>query len=175
MLQVALRAALAAAVLLAACSDSEDEPGASIFTGEMTGAYTTSLVGDAVFGVTLDDNAKAAGTALILGQGSPVRIVLFGNTTSRPRAGDYEIVAPSSPASSDTVFQGSLTYLVGGVSQAYEIRSGIITFTRVNHNRVTGSLELRAEQTSPADGAQVFISGSFDAGQIPQVFPQPQD
>jgi hypothetical protein len=63
MLRIALRSALAATVLLAACSDSEDEPGASIFTGEMTGSYTASLVGEAVFGVTLDDNAKAAGTA----------------------------------------------------------------------------------------------------------------
>ena len=175
MLRFALRAALAATVLLAACSDSEDEPGASIFTGEMTGSYSASLVGKAVFGVTLDDKAKAAGTALILGQGSPVRIVLFGNTTSRPRAGDYEIVASNTAASSDTVFHGSLTYVVNGEPQAYEIRSGLISFTRVNHNRVTGSLELRAEQTSPANGAQIVIRGSFDAGQIPQVFPQPQN
>jgi len=175
MLRIALRTALAATVFLAACSDSEDEPGSSIFSGEMTGDYTAALVGEAVFGVTLDDNAQAVGTALILGEGSPVRIVLFGNTTSRPRAGVYAIVAPSSPASSDTVFQGSLTYLVGGVSQAYEIRGGSITFTRVNHNRVTGRLNLHAEQTSPADSAQISILGMFDAGQIPQVFPQPQD
>jgi hypothetical protein len=71
------------------------------------------------------------------------------------------------------VFHGSLTYVVNGESQAYEIRSGLISFTRVNHNRVTGSLELLAEQTSPANGAQIVIRGSFDAGQIPQVFPQP--
>ena len=173
MLRTALRTALAATLLLAACSDDEDEPGASVFIGDMTGAYTASLSGEAVFGVTLDDAADAAGSALIMGGGSPLRIVLFGYTTPKPRVGTYEIVAPGSPASSDTVFQGSISYRVAGASQAYQIRSGSITFTRVNHNRVTGSLNLHAEQTSPADSAQISILGLFDAGQIPQVFPQP--
>ena len=175
MLRTALRTALAATLLLAACSDDEDEPGASVFIGEMTGAYTASLSGEAVFGVTLDDAAKAAGSALILGGGGPLRIVLFGYTTAKPRAGTYEIVAPDSPASSDTVFQGSISYRVAGASQAYEIRSGSITFTLINHNRVTGRLDLRAERTFPADGAQISIIGTFDAGQIPQVFPPQQD
>ena len=174
MLRNALRTALAATVLLAACGDdTEDEPGASVFIGEMTGAYTASLTGEAVFGVTLDDAAKAAGSALIMGGGSPLRIVLFGYSTARPRAGTYEIVAPDDPTSPDTVFQGSISYQVAGQSQAYEIRGGSITFTLVNHNRATGILDLRAARTFPADGAQIFISGSFDAGQIPQVFPQP--
>ena len=153
---------------------AEDEPGASVFIGEMTGAYTASLTGEAVFGVTLDDAANAAGSALIMGGGSPLRIVLFGYTTARPRAGTYEIVAPDAArrARIPCSRAPSATWSPAQ-SQAYEIRGGSITFTRVNHNRVTGSLELRAERTLPADGAQIFISGSFDAGQIPQVFPQP--
>ena len=176
MLRTALRTALAATLLLAACGDdAQDEPGASVFTGEMTGAYTASITGEAVFGVTLDDAADAAGSALIMGGGSPLRIVLFGYTTPKPRVGTYEIVAPGSPASSDTVFQGSISYRVAGASQAYQIRSGSITFTRVNHNRVTGRLDLRAERTFPADGAQISIIGTFDAGQIPQAFPPQQD
>jgi len=176
MLRTALRTALAATLLLAACGDdAQDEPGASVFTGEMTGAYTASITGEAVFGVTLDDAADAAGSALIMGGGSPLRIVLFGYTTPKPRVGTYEIVAPGSPASSDTVFQGSISYRVAGASQAYQIRSGSITFTRVNHSRATGTLNLSAERIFPADGAQISIIGSFDAGQIPQVFPPQQD
>jgi hypothetical protein len=174
MLHAALRTALAATLFLAACGeDSEDDPGASIFAGSMTGANTATLAGDAVFGVTLDDAAKAAGFSIVLGGGrAPARIALFAYTTPRPRVGTYEIVAPNFPAGSDTVFQGSLTYVVGGTIEAYEIRGGSIDLTMANHNRATGTVEFRAIRTSPDDGAEIVINGSFDAAQIPQVFPQ---
>jgi hypothetical protein len=67
---------------------------------------------------------------------------------------------------------GTLSYLVGGALEQFEIRGGSITLTRANHNRASGTVEFRAERTSPANGAQVVITGSFDAGQVPQVFPQ---
>lgn len=171
--RAALRTLLAAALLLAACGDdTEDQAGISVFAGDISGAYSAPLAGRAVFGVTLDGAANAAGFSLVLGQGGDARIALFAYTTPKPRVGTYEIVAPNAPAGADTVFQGSLTYTAGGSLEVFEIRGGTITLTQASHNRTTGSLELRAERTTPADGAEIFISGSFDAAQIPQVFPQ---
>jgi hypothetical protein len=173
MMRTALGAALAASLLLAACGDDiEDEPGTSTFTGNMTGAFVTPIAGPAVFGVTLDASANAGGFSLVLGDSSAARIALFAYTTPRPRAGTYEIVAPGFPAGSDTVFTGTMTYNVGGLQQQFEIRGGSITLARANHNRASGYFEVHAERTRPADGAQVSITGTFDAGQIPQVFPQ---
>jgi hypothetical protein len=73
---------------------------------------------------------------------------------------------PSSPAFSPTTQARTV--------DSFEIRGGSITLTRTNHNRTSGLFELRAERTSPADGAQLSINGTFDAGQIPQVFPLPE-
>ena len=176
MLRAALVTALAATLLVAACSDDgEDQPGSNTFSAQMTGTYTAVLGGDAEFGVTLDDAAKASGFALILGGGTAAaRIVLFAYTAPKPRAGTYEIVAPDSPAGSDTVFSGALTYDAGSGLETFQIRGGTITLDRANHNRTAGTFDFRAERTSPADGAQIFISGTFDAAQIPQVFPQEQ-
>jgi hypothetical protein len=174
MLRAALRTALAATLFLAACGeDTEDEPGTSTFSGAMTGVHDAALTGDAVFGVTLDQSANASGFSIVLGGlPSPARIALFAYTTPRPRVGTYEIVAPDFPAGSDTVFQGSLTYAVGGNLEKYEIRGGTITLDMANHSRATGTFDFRAERTSPDDHAQIVITGSFDAAQIPQVFPQ---
>lgn len=171
-LRSVVHAGLAATMLLAACGDdSEDQPGSATYTGTMTGVVSSSLEGPAVFGVTLDNGANAGGFSLVLGDSSEVRIALFTYTAPKPRAGTYEIVAPNFPAGSDTVFTGTVSYhLQGPVAQLFEIRGGTITLSRANHNRTTGTFELRAERTTPADRAEVFISGSFDAGQIPQVF-----
>jgi len=174
MLRAALRTALAATLILAACGDdSEDEPGAAIFAANMTGAYATPLAGKAVFGVTLNDAAKGSGFSLVLGDGRPVRIALFAYATPTPRPGTYEIVGPGVSAGSDTVFSGFLTYLAGTAIDSFQVTGGTVTLQRANHNRAAGTFELSAARTSPDDGAQVFISGSFDAGQIPQVFPLP--
>lgn len=173
MMRTALGAALAASFLLAACGDDiEDEPGTSTFTGSMTGAYAAALAGPAVFGVTLNAASNAAGFSLVLGDSTAARIALFAYTAPKPRAGTYEIVAPGVTAGSDTVFNGTMTYNVGGARQQFEVRGGSISLIRANHNRTTGTFEFRAERTQPADGTQVFITGVFDAGQIPQVLPQ---
>ena len=176
MLRAALRTALAATLVLAACGeDSEDEAGASTFSGDMTGVYAAPIAGHAVFGVTLDAAARGDGFSLVLGEGGPARIALFAFAAPTVRAGSYEIVAPDFNAGSDTVFTGSLTYNTGATIDSFQVRSGSITLRRANHNRTAGSFTLRAERTSPADGAQLFIEGDFDAAQIPQVFPVPTE
>ena len=175
MLRATLRTALAATIVLAACGeDTEDEPGRSLFAGTMTGVYAAPVAGKAVFGVTLDDAANGSGFSLVLGEGGAARIALFAYATPTLRSGTYEIVAPAFDAGSDTVFTGFLTYNAGASLDSFEIRGGSITLTRTNHNRTSGLFELRAERTSPADGAQLTINGTFDAGQIPQVFPLPE-
>lgn len=172
MLRAALRTALAATLVLGACGDdSEDQPGASAFVGDVTGAYATELGGRAVFGVTLDDAANGSGFSLVLGENDPARIALFAYATPQPRAGTYAIVGPGVSAGSDTVFSGFLTYTVGTTIDTFQVTGGSITLLRANHNRTVGSFNLSAERTTPADSAMVSISGSFDAGQIPQVFP----
>jgi hypothetical protein len=175
MLRAALRAVLATLLLAACTDDAEDQSGLSVFAGNISGTYSAPLAGRAVFGVTLDDAANAAGFSLVLGEGGAARIALFAYTTPKPRVGTYEIVAPGSPATSDTVFQGSLTYIVNDSVQAFEIHGGTITLDQAGHNRTAGSFELQARRIRPADNAEVSIEGTFDAAQIPQVFPQQRE
>ena len=173
MLRAAVPTVLVATLLLAACSDdTEDQSGLSVFAGNISGVYTGPIAGRAVFGVTLDGSANASGFSLVLGEGGAARIALFAYTTPTPRVGTYEIVAPGTAATADTVFQGSLTYAVGAIPQVFEIRGGSITLTQASHNRTIGDFVLTAQRTRPADNAEVTITGTFDAAQIPQVFPQ---
>ena len=164
---------VAGSLLLAACGEDIDAPPAtSIFNGEMSGAYTGTLDGEAVFGITQDAGGNSNGFALILGDGGAARIFLRISGTGKPPIGTYEIVAPGAPAS-DAVFRGTVGYAVNGALEQYEVRGGTITLTRRTHEAATGSFELRAERTSPCcDPApvQIVITGTFDAGQIPQVF-----
>jgi hypothetical protein len=174
MTRTPLRMLLAGSLLLVACGDDgQNEPGTGTFAADMTGAYTAVLSGQAQFGVTLDDGFRAAGLALVLGDSSAARIFLVSSATPRPLAGTYAIVAPGLPATSDTVFTGTLGYVANGALQGFEIRAGTITLTRSAQNGVAGTFELAAVRTSPCcDPApvQVVIAGTFDAAQFPQVF-----
>lgn len=169
-----IRVALAGTFLLAACNgDSPGAPGASVFEGEVTGAYAATLSGDAMFGVTIDDAGNGNALALILGDGSVARIVLVSTATPKPLPGTYEILPSGLAPAEDTVFTGTVGLIAGGVPQEYEVRGGSITLVRSNHNAVTGQFELRALRTSPLEPvpAQIFITGTFNAAQIPQEYP----
>lgn len=173
MMRTTLRAVAAASLLLTACGDDQDEPGTNTFTGEISGAYTEAISGEAVFGVTVDDGSNAVGLALILGEGGAARTFLASTSTPRPPVGTYEIVPPDFDAGSDTVFAGTVGYVADRVLQTYETRGGTITLTRSAFNGVTGTFELRAVRTSPCcdpTPVQIFITGTFDAAQIDQVF-----
>jgi len=173
MMRILHRAIVAGSLLLAACADeTKNEPGTSTFIGEMSGAYSTTLEGEAVFGVVLGDGINSSGFALILGDGGDARILLTTPSTPKPPVGTYDIVAPGS-SRTDTVFKGTMAYTVGGTLEEFAIQGGSITLARSTHNAVTGNFEFRAERTSPCCGpvpVQVFITGTFDAAQIPQVF-----
>jgi hypothetical protein len=172
-----IRVALAGTFLLAACNgDSPGAPGTSVFEGEVTGAYSATLAGDATFGVTIDDVGNGHALALILGEGSLARILLVSTATPKPPPGIYEILPPGFAPAEDTVFTGTVSFLADDVLQQYEVRGGSITLTRSNHNAVTGQFELLALRTSPAEPvpAQIFIAGTFNAAQIPQEYPAPQ-
>ena len=169
-----LGAIMVGSLLLASCDDDTgNEPGTSTFNGEMSGAYSATLTGEAVFGVILGNGVKSSGFALILGDGGAARILLTTTSTPVPPVGTYEIVAPGFPAGADTVFTGTLGYTVGGVLEEFEISGGSITLSRSTHDAVIGNFELGAVRTSPCcDPApvEIFITGTFDAAQIPQVF-----
>lgn len=173
-MRIAVCAIVAGSLLLASCGDDTDiEPGAGTFTGEMTGAYAATLDGQAQFGVIEDASGTATGFALVLGDGSVARILLTASNTPEPPARTYEIVAPGFPVGSDTVFKGSIAYLVNGAVEEFEARGGTVSLTLSAHNTAAGTFELRAERTSPCcDPApvQVVITGTFDAAQFPQVF-----
>jgi hypothetical protein len=174
MMRSALHALVAGSLLLAACGDDgQNEPGTATFAAEMTGAYTAALSGQAQFGVTVDNGFSAVGLALVLGDSGVARIFLTTSTTPRPLAGTYAIVAPGFPAGKDTVFTGTLGYMVNGAPEVFLARGGTITLTRSAHNGVAGTFEFTAVRTSPCcDPApvQVVITGTFDAAQFPQVF-----
>jgi len=174
MMHSALRALVAGSLLLAACGDDgQNEPGTGTFAADMTGAYTAALSGQAQFGVTLDNGFNAAGLALVLGDSGAARIFLVSSATPRPLAGTYAIVASGLPATSDTVFTGTLGYVVNGAQQGFEIRGGTITLTRSAQNGVAGNFEFTAVRTTPCcdpSPVQVVIAGTFDAAQFPQVF-----
>jgi hypothetical protein len=173
MMRTTLRAAVAASLFLAACGEDEDEPGTSTFTGDISGTHTESVSGEAVFGVTVDDGSNAVGLALILGEGGAARIFLASTNTPRPPVGTYDIVAPGFDAGNDTVFAGTVGYVVDRVLENYETTGGTITLTRSAFNGVTGTFELQALRTSPCcdpTPVEVVITGTFDAAQIDQVF-----
>lgn len=169
-----MQTVVAASLFLSACGDDTgNEPGTSTFAGEITGVHTASVAGEAVFGVTVDDGSGAVGLALILGEGGAARIFLASTSTPRPPAGTYDIEAPGFPAGSDTVFAGSVGFVVNGALEVFETRGGTITLTRSAFNGVAGTFELRAVRTSPCcdpTPVQIFITGTFDAAQINQVF-----
>jgi len=173
MMRTTMRTVAAASLLLAACGDDTgNEPGTSTFAGEISGAHTVSVSGEAVFGVTLDDGSNAVGLALILGEGGAARLFLASTTTPRPKVGTYDIERPGFPGGSDTVFAGNVGLVVNGALEGYDTRSGTITLTRSAYNGVAGSFQLRAVRTSPCcdtTPVQIFISGTFDAAQISQV------
>lgn len=169
MLHNTLRVLVAGSLLLGACGgDDQDAPGTSTFNGEMTGAHTATLGGQAVFGVTLDDKNIGSGFALILGDGGAARIFLTTPATTSPAVDTFEIAANDFTADNDTVWTGTVDYMAGGADEQFEIRGGTITLDRSNHNGVSGTFELRAQSTSSA--GQVFITGSFNAAQINQEF-----
>ena len=171
---IASCAIVAGSLLLASCGDDTGiEPGTGTFNGEMTGAHAKTLDGLAQFGVIEAANGKATGLALILRDGGVTRVVLTASNTPKPPARTYEIVAPDFPVGSDTVFKGTISYVANGAIEQFEVRGGTITLTLSAHNAVAGSFELRAERIRPCcDPApvEIFISGTFDAAQIPQVF-----
>jgi hypothetical protein len=173
MMHATMLTVAAASLLLAACGDnSGNEPGTSDFAGEITGAHTTSVSGEALFGVTLDDGSRAVGLALILGEGGAARIFLASTTTPRPLIGTYDVERPGFPGGNDTVFAGTVGLVVNGALEGYETRSGTITLTRSGYNGVAGNFQLRAVRTSPCcdtTSVQIFISGTFDAAQISQL------
>jgi hypothetical protein len=173
MMRTTIRAVTAASLLLAACGDDTgNEPGTNTFTGAISGAHTAAISGEAVFGVTTDDGSNAVGLALILGEGGAARIFLASTSTPRPPGGTYDIEAPRLPAGSDTVFAGTVGYVVNGALELYETRGGTITLTRSAFNGVAGTFELRAVRTSPCcdpTPVQIFVTGTFDAAQINQV------
>lgn len=168
MLRNTLRVLVAGSLFLGACGgDDQDAPGTSTFNGAMTGAYTATLGGQAVFGVTLDDKNVGSGFALILGDGGAARIFLTTAATTNPAVDTFEIVANDFTADNDTVWTGTVG-IAGVTNEQFEIRGGTITLDRSNHNGVSGNFELRAQSTSGT--GQVFITGSFDAAQINQEF-----
>ena len=173
MMRTTMRTVAAASLLLAACGDDTgNEPGTSIFTGEITGVHTASVAGEAVFGVTLDDGSNAVGLALILGEGGPRASFSRQPAPPDPPVGTYDIESPTFPAGSDTVFGGTIGFVVNGALEQFETRSGTITLTRSAYNGVAGTFELRAVRTSPCcdpTPVQIFITGTFDAAQISQV------
>jgi hypothetical protein len=173
MMRTTMRTVAAASLLLAACGDDTGtEPGTSTFAGEITGAHTASVAGEAVFGVTVDDGSNAVGLALILGEGGAARIFLASTRTPRPLVGTYDIDPPNFVAGNDTVFAGTIELVVNGAVEQFETRSGTITLTRSAFNGVAGTFQLRANRTSPCcdpTPVQVFITGTFDAAQINQV------
>ncbi len=173
MMRTTMRTVAAASLLLMACGDDTgNEPGTSTFAGDITGAHTASVAGEAVFGVTVDDGSNAAGLALILGEGGAARIFLASTSTPRPLAGTYDIESPTFPAGKDTVFGGTVGLVVGGALEEYATRSGTITLTRSAYNGVAGNFELRAVRTSPCcdpTPVQIVVTGTFNAAQISQI------
>ena len=89
------RLVLAGGIMSAgACSDDSNPPAAGSYSGEMTGAYTTTFAGEAYFGVMreLGDD----GFTLVLGDADPVRVVLQAHGTEQTPAGTWELVPAKS-------------------------------------------------------------------------------
>jgi len=98
MMRTTMRTVAAASLLLAACGDSSgNEPGTSTFAGEISGAHTVSVSGEAVFGVTLDDGSNAVGLALILGEGGAARLFSPQPPRQGPRSAPTTSRGPASP------------------------------------------------------------------------------
>ena len=158
------RSVLAATMLLlSGCDDGDDPSAGSSFGGELTGAYSETLDGEAHFGVVR--TGGSTGFTILLGEGGSAVVALQTPGTERPAAGTYEIVAPDFPEP-DGKFHGTVAYTLGSGVEQFELRGGTLTLTSSDGDTIDGSVELRAERTSPCcDPApvQIFITGNFTA------------
>lgn len=161
------RLVLAGAIMSAgACSDDSNPPAAGSYSGEMTGAYTTTFAGEAYFGVMRELGDE--GFTLVLGDADPVRVVLQAHGTERTPAGTWELVPANFPEP-EGKYRGTVGLVASSALLQFEVRGGTLVIEESTPGHVRGTVELRAERTFPCcDPApvQVFVTATFDAAPL---------
>jgi hypothetical protein len=176
-----MRAALVAALTLAACGNDGDNgmgPGQGQFEADVSGGVTASFTGTAFHGEATDPNTQDEGWVLVLSSGDPNNLnsVFVVRLAGRPGTGTYALIDVSTSGDLDdgdwaaivTVsVGGQLTYFAASVS-------GSVTITSSSGERVRGTFTMQVtgqDPSNPQQMANATVTGAFDATSSTVGFP----
>ena len=147
-------------VFVAACdSGSDSDPGR--FEATFTGDVSATLRGDAAIQrLTFPDATGELSVTMVpdgaLSDPTAVRSLSLGGLDEVTGTGTYSLDA-------DGARSLSLVYLGFGNGPTLSARSGTVTLTRFEDDRVEGTFEAEMEETFGGDGAEARVEGTFSA------------
>ncbi len=150
----------------------------SAFGAAVTGTFTDSLTGPALFDEVEDGNGNGVAFLLSFGLGTQTGTVIFARETSGiPADGDYPLF-PDTSSANPAATQFFAIAVLGptctgctATGAAYET-SGTLSITSTSSTRIHGTftfvgIEIPASDTSARD--PITITGAFDAAAGPPV------
>jgi hypothetical protein len=176
LLRLALPAAVAA---VAACSGSStDPPDQGSFQATVSGDLSLSLTGTAQFG-TEGQDFEGFGIALVsgqVGQNNSDFVMIARDNTTRPAAGEYEIVDVNCTDCTADDFSGIYLHQVTLFDLGlYVSVSGTLTIETSTAEQMTGSFSLTVTEfilSGDVTAEDLSLQGSFRA--VPGTIPSPQ-
>ena len=158
--------ALLGALTLAGCGDDDDRTTGTLgsFEGNITGAITATLGGNAVYGLDQNDDLfeLALVDAPVAAPPFTLALGIIGRTTLPPN-GTYTV------GLSANNINGSL-YVLAPDDFYYLNPGGTLTITTSSENNVRGTFNFTAHHETAAPGtASITITGSFIAECVPDA------